>query len=78
MVIYLIEKEKNKSMRDRDKGQLEKVELYSQDERDLGTYSIEEFTHAMGDIFEKLLPLLKEKGHCIINVPDFWKPPFNE
>lgn len=65
-------KRKNKSRRDRDNGQLGKVEQYSQDERDLGTYSIEEYTHAMGDIFEKLLPLLKEKGHCVINVPDFW------
>ncbi len=26
----------------------------------------------MGDIFEALLPLLKVKGHCVINVPDMW------
>jgi DNA modification methylase len=26
----------------------------------------------MGDIFERLLPLLKVKGHCVINVPDMW------
>ncbi len=65
-------KRKNKSRRDRDNGQLGKVEQYSQDERDLGTYELSEYTKAMGDIFEGLFPLLKEKGHCVINVPDFW------
>jgi DNA modification methylase len=65
-------KRKNKSRRDRDNGQLGKVEQYSQDERDLGTYELLEYTKAMGDIFEGLFPLLKEKGHCVINVPDFW------
>ena len=63
---------KNKSRRDRDNGQLNKIEQYSQDERDLGTYSAEKWTLAMGDIFENLLPLMKDKGHCVINVPDFW------
>src|SRR3989338_3933644 len=65
-------KRTNKSRRDRDNGQLGKVEQYSQNERDLGTMSIENYTKNMGDIFEKLLPLLKPKGHCVINVPDMW------
>ncbi|PKN73133.1 MAG: DNA methyltransferase [Candidatus Cloacimonetes bacterium HGW-Cloacimonetes-3] len=65
-------KRKNKSRRDRDNEQLDKIEQYSQDERDLGTYSIEKWAIAMGDIFEGMLPLLKPKGHCVINVPDFW------
>ncbi|HOH97365.1 MAG TPA: DNA methyltransferase [Candidatus Cloacimonadota bacterium] len=65
-------KRKNKSRRIRDNEQLDKIEQYSQDERDLGTYSIDEWTIAMGDIFENMLPLLKPKGHCVINVPDFW------
>lgn len=65
-------KRKNKSRRNRDNGQLGKVEQYSQDERDLGTMPIVDYTHAMGDVFEKLLPLLKPKGHCVINVPDMW------
>ena len=65
-------KRKNKSRRDRDNGQLGKVEQYSQDKRDLGTYDIEKYTKAMGDIYEGLLPLLKPKGHCVINVPDMW------
>ncbi len=65
-------KRKNKSRRDRDNEQLDKIEQYSQDERDLGTYSIEKWATAMGEIFEGMLPLLKPKGHCVINVPDFW------
>lgn len=62
----------NKSRRDRNNEQLGKIEQYSQDVRDLGTMSIESYTQAMGDIFEGLLPLLKEKAHCVINVPDMW------
>lgn len=65
-------KRKNKSRRDSINEQYDKIEQYSQDERDLGTYSIEEWTVAMGEIFRDLLPLLKPKGHCVINVPDFW------
>jgi DNA modification methylase len=62
----------NKSRRDRDNGQLGKIEQYSQDKRDLGTLPIKEFTLAIGDIFEDLLPLLRPKAHCVINVPDMW------
>ena len=63
---------KNKSMRSRKNAQLGKVEQYSQDERDLGTLPIEEWATAMGDIYEGLLPLLRPKGHCVINIPDMW------
>jgi len=63
---------KNKSRRNRDNGQLGKVEQYSQDERDLGTMAIDTYTTAMGNIFESMLPLLRPKGHCVINVPDMW------
>lgn len=65
-------KRKNKSRRDRENDQLGKVEQYSQDERDLGTYSIEKYTDSMGEIFGNLLPFIKPKGHCVINVPDMW------
>jgi len=65
-------KRTNKSRRIRNNEQLYKVEQYSQDERDLGTMSIDEYTKVMGDIYENLLPLLKTKGHCVINVPDMW------
>src|SRR3989344_5060776 len=52
-------KRKNKSRRNRKNDQLGKVEQYSQDPRDLGTMALEQYTEAMGDIFESLLPLLK-------------------
>ena len=65
-------KRKNKSRRDRNNEQLGKVEQYSQDPRDIGTMALEKYTTAMGDIYESLLPLLKPKGHCVINVPDMW------
>jgi DNA modification methylase len=65
-------KRTNKSRRDRDNGQLGKVEQYSQDERDLGTMELDAYTEQMGTIFETLLPLLRPKGHCVINVPDMW------
>lgn len=65
-------KRKNKSRRERNNEQLHQVEQYSQDPRDLGTMALDEYTLAMGDIFEKLLPLLHPKGHCVINVPDMW------
>ncbi len=67
-------KRKNKSRRgdERKNEQFGKVEQYSQDPRDLGTMSLDEYTKAMGEIYERLLPLLQPKGHCVINVPDMW------
>ncbi len=65
-------KRKNKSRRNRKNDQYMKIEQYSQDERDLGTYEVNKWRKVMGDIFEDLLPFLKEKGHCVINVPDMW------
>ena len=65
-------KRKNKSRRYRNNEQLGRIEQYSQDPRDLGTMQLDEYTKAMGDIFEKLLPLLRVKAHCVINVPDMW------
>jgi len=65
-------KRKNKSRRYRNNEQLGKVEQYSQDIRDLGTMQIEEYTTAIGEIFESLLHLLRPKAHCVINVPDMW------
>lgn len=67
-------KRKNKSRRgnERKNEQFGKIEQYSQDDRDLGTMSLENYTLAMGDIFERLLPLLRPRAHCVINVPDMW------
>jgi len=65
---------KNKSRRgdERKNDQFMKIEQYSQDERDLGVLELEKYTKEMGRIFADLLPLLKPKGHCVINVPDMW------
>jgi len=63
---------KNKSRRFRKNEQLGKIEQYSQDPRDLGTMQLDDYTNSMGNIFESLLPLLRPKGHCVINVPDMW------
>lgn len=63
---------KNKSRRDRNNEQLGRVEQYSQDPRDLGVMNIEEYTNAMGDLYQSLLSKLRPKGHCVINVPDMW------
>ena len=63
---------KNKSRRFRGNEQLGRVEQYSQDPRDLGTMPIDQYTVVMGDIFQPLLPLLRPKAHCVINVPDMW------
>lgn len=65
-------KRQNKSRRNRKDSQYGKIEQYSQDPRDLGIMPLESYTEAMGVVFEQLLPLLKPKGHCVINVPDMW------
>ena len=63
---------KNKSRRFRDNEQLGRIEQYSQDPRDLGTMQLDEYTNSVGQVFESLLPLLRPKAHCVINVPDMW------
>ena len=65
-------KRRNKSRRKRDNGQLGEIEQYSQDDRDLGTMPLEEYSDAMAEIYAGLLPLLRPGGHCVINVPDMW------
>ena len=64
----------NKSRRgtERKNEQYKKVEQYSQRPEDLGTLDLDTYTKAMSEIFADLLPLLKRKGHCVINVPDMW------
>jgi len=62
----------NKSRKARSNDQLGKIEQYSQDPRDLGTMSLESYTNSMGNIFASLLPILRPKAHCVINVPDMW------
>jgi DNA modification methylase len=65
---------KNKSRRGdlRRNSQYLKVEQYSQDPRDVGTLDLEVYTAEMAGIFGGLLPLLRPRAHCVINVPDVW------
>ncbi len=65
---------KNKSRRSdqRKNDQYLKIEQYSQDPRDLGTLPLDQYAQAMSEIYQSLLPLLRPKGHCVINVPDMW------
>ena len=64
----------NKSRRglERKNDQYLKTEQYSQDDRDLGILSLDTYQEAMADIYGRLFPLLKERGHCVIDVPDMW------
>lgn len=64
----------NKSMRGdlRKNEQYKKIEQYSQKENDLGTLPLDKYAEAMAGIFAGLLPLMRKKGHVIINVPDMW------
>lgn len=65
---------RNKSRRTdlRKNEQYLKVEQYSQDARDLGTLDTGAYTTAMTEIFAALLPLLRPRAHCVINVTDLW------
>jgi hypothetical protein len=58
-------KRKNKSRRGdtRKNDQFMKVEQYSQDPGDLRTMPLDVYTKEMGDIYERLLPLLKPKAN---------------
>jgi DNA modification methylase len=65
---------KNKSRRgnERHNKQYQRIEQYSQDPRDLGTLALEDYSQEMAAIFAGLLPLLRPRAHCVVNVPDMW------
>ena len=64
----------NKSLRGdkRKNSQYLKVQQYSNHPRDLGTMESKKYAEEIGNIYEKILPLLKPKAHCIINITDLW------
>ncbi len=64
----------NKSRRgdQRKNDQYLKVEQYSQDERDLGLLTVDKYAEAIAGIFSSIRPLMKPKGHVVINIPDMW------
>jgi DNA modification methylase len=64
----------NKSRRGdlRENHQFLKVEQYSQDKNDLGILEIVQYSEALKEIYSKIIPLMKPKAHCVINIPDVW------
>lgn len=48
------------------------VQQYSNDPKDLGTMKATEYAKALEEIYRGILPLLKPKAHCVINVTDLW------
>ena len=67
-------KRKNKSKRgDLRKDQYyDKIQQYSNDKEDLGTLEVDDFINKLGEVYEKLYPLLVEKGHSVIDITDLW------
>jgi len=46
---------------------------YSDNPRDLGTMKPKQYAKALAEIYKGILPLLKRRAHCIINVNDLWR-----
>ena len=65
----------NKSIRGdrRQNAHFLKVQQYSKDHRDLGTMNHEAYEDALTEIYRGILPLLRPRAHCIINVNDVWE-----
>jgi len=66
---------KNKSMRadTRMNEHFMKVQQYSNDPNDLGTMNHEKYAESLTEIYSGILPLMKVKGHCVVNVNDVWE-----
>ena len=64
----------NKSMRGnlRNNKHYLTVQQYSQDPDDIGTLEPISFSKALGEIYRGILPLLRPKAHCVININDLW------
>jgi DNA modification methylase len=65
----------NKSIRGdlRKNSQYLKIQQYSGDTRDLGTMNHEQYGKALEEIYAGILPLMRKRAHCIINVNDVWE-----
>jgi DNA modification methylase len=50
-----------------------KVQQYSTDPRDLGQMDHESYANALTEIYKGIYPLMKSKGHVVINVNDVWE-----
>jgi len=65
----------NKSLRSdlRTNEHYKKVQQYSNNPRDLGTMNVKEYILNLAEIYKEILPLLRPKAHCIININDLWE-----
>lgn len=72
--MMLNRKRRNKSMRGnlRRNEHYLKIQQYSSDPRDLGTMKAHEYAKALEEIYRGILPLMRRKAHCVINVTDLW------
>lgn len=50
-----------------------KVQQYSNDPQDLGTMNHAAYENALTEIYRGILPLLRPRAHCIVNVNDVWE-----
>ena len=64
----------NKSMRSdlRQNEHYLTIQQYSNDPNDIGNLEPIAFSKALGEIYRGILPLLKTKAHCVINLNDLW------
>jgi DNA modification methylase len=64
----------NKSMRGdlRNNKHYLTVQQYSQDPKDLGTLEPIAFSRELASIFAGILPFLRIKAHCVIDINDLW------
>lgn len=67
-------KRKNKSLRGelRNNEHYDTIQQYSNSPEDLGTMELAEYSKSIGEIYSGILPLLKPKAHCVINITDLW------
>jgi DNA modification methylase len=65
----------NKSIRGnaRENKHFLKVQQYSNNPRDLGQMNHEEYAQALTEIYKRIFPLVRPKGHVVINVNDVWE-----
>jgi DNA modification methylase len=64
----------NKSMRGdlRNNKHYLTIQQYSQDPNDIGTLLPVEFAKELAKIYENILPFLKKRAHCVIDINDLW------
>jgi len=64
----------NKSIRGdlRKNEQYQKIQQHSDDPRDIETMNALKYADALEEIYTGILPLMKKKAHCVINVTDLW------